>query len=105
MNTHQKPQPESPLDLPGLPDVIESTTSDDGSHSAEESPRDPEDGDTEPFTKTYVAIDGVEYSDFSDAERQEIERTLKELTIFEQDKQTTDVRVLGEDIAIMEVKK
>jgi hypothetical protein len=107
MNTHPKPSTDASsdnyLDLPGVPAEIESDESDDGSHSAEESPRGPEDGDDSPYTKTYVAIDGVEYDDFSEEEREEIERKLKELTIFEQDKQTTGVRVLGDDIAIMEI--
>jgi hypothetical protein len=109
MNTYPKPstdgQTDNHLDLPGVPAVDESGESDDGSHSAEESPRDPEDGDESPFTKTYVAIDGVEYDDFTEEQRREIEQTLKELTIFEQDKQTTGVRVLGNDVAIMEVEK
>lgn len=61
---------------------------------------DPE--DESPYKKLYVAIDGVEYDDFTQEEREQLQQRLIEYLLMDAGKPITDVRVVADGKGVVE---
>lgn len=80
-------------DMPGVPEPLEE----------ESTPGFPNDNDPSPFKKFYVAIDGVDKTDFTDDELKTLRGMIIDTLVLDMDKEITGVRMVSDDKNVVEV--
>lgn len=82
-----------PLDLPGVPEPL-----------PEEEPAngDPDEQDEVPDDTLYIAIDGIEYSDLDEDQRDLAYRFLADLFMLDFSLPISDVRLIEDEVGIVE---
>jgi hypothetical protein len=105
MSTNQQTDAESLIDLPEVdPAALEGMYREEATDDevAEAMPDDPFPNDEDKFEKTYIAIDGIDVEDLSDAQIDAIEKEVTDSLLLSLGLPVSDVRVVSGDNYVVE---